>query len=163
MPRVVRYSKHKPLTGDSLMCTKCKQTLPLTAFRTTKTVKGTLYFRGPCRACEPRSSARGTKAGKLKRSRTYRQRVRAEVLERYGGSCACCGETTTVFLTIDHVNGYGGKRGITGTGLWANVRRDGFSSEYRLLCFNCNCTRRKNMWCPAHTHLHEEQRRSNAV
>ena len=45
--------------------------------------------------------------GHRDRRRDYRERLKAQVLAVYGASCACCG--TTERLTIDHVNGDGGK------------------------------------------------------
>ena len=37
----------------------------------------------------------------------YRLMVKKEVLTKYGGKCACCGEHTLVFLAIDHINNDG--------------------------------------------------------
>lgn len=47
-----------------------------------------------------------------------RRRLRAEVIAAYGGRCACCGEATPEFLSIDHVNNDGAqhRREINGGG-----------------------------------------------
>lgn len=98
------------------------------------------------------------------KQRAYRQRVRQEVLQKYGGKCECCGESQTEYLTIDHINGDGGleRRQKSGTKagnayafyleLKAVPRRD----DLRVLCYNCNnsfahygyspaCCKRKNV------------------
>ena len=53
--------------------------------------------------------------------------------------CACCGEARMGFLTVDHINGGGNahKREI-GSKLYSLLRKSGFPSGYRILCFNCN-------------------------
>src|SRR5256885_16265524 len=35
----------------------------------------------------------------------YKERLRSEVRDAYGGKCQCCGETILAFLTIHHVGG----------------------------------------------------------
>jgi len=86
------------------------------------------------------------------RSTTRSRRTRAEMIDAYGGKCVLCGETNHEFLTIDHVNGGGvqhrknlGNRG-RGTAFYFILKRQGWpQSEYRLLCYKCNCgvTKRK--------------------
>lgn len=74
--------------------------------------------------------------------------LRLRVLAGYGNLCACCGETDLRFLTIDHVDGGGGRhRRSLGGGskrvLLEIVRKD-FPPEYQVLCFNCNFGRSIN-------------------
>lgn len=82
----------------------------------------------------------------------YRERLREEVIEAYGGSCRCCGEREHQFLTVDHVHGWAKnpekyrhtkrQRGSTHLYLWLRKNRfpkDGFA----LLCFNCNQGRQR--------------------
>ena len=80
-------------------------------------------------------------------------RVRVEVFEYYGLSCACCGETEIAFLTIDHVNGGGNthRRQIFKGGHgpfypWLKAR--GFPEGYQTLCQNCNTAKHKLGECP---------------
>jgi len=93
------------------------------------------YMRG----WRARNSAKVAQYGK-----DYRKRVRSQIIEMYGGKCACCGKTEPLFLTIDHING-GGKvhrqqfRGIQS--FYFSLKREGFSNDYRLLCWNCNSGR----------------------
>lgn len=77
-------------------------------------------------------------------------------LDVYGGRfCSCCGETHIEFLTIDHINGGGTKHRksekIGNIYYW--LRRNGYPSGYRVLCFNCNCARGHFGCCP-----HEKER-----
>ena len=77
--------------------------------------------------------------------RRYRARLKREVVEGYGGACACCGETEMAFLTLDHVGNDGAEHkrelGITSGGsakLYRLVRDQGFPSRFQILCQNCN-------------------------
>ena len=79
------------------------------------------------------------------------QAVRQEVLDAYGGLCACCGETTPEFLGIDHINGRGSieRKGMTGYTLYRKLRREGFPKDlYQLLCHNCNQAKGYYRVCP---------------
>jgi len=80
-------------------------------------------------------------------------RVRREVLDHYGPSCACCGETEIAFLTIHHINGGGNthRRQIFKGGHgpfypWLKAR--GFPAGYQTLCQNCNVAIHKLGTCP---------------
>lgn len=82
----------------------------------------------------------------LEREARFRQKRRQEVLDAYGGRCACCGEATSAFLTIDHVNNDGAaERGLRTHELYAKLKRHGFPRDrYQLLCFNCNLGKHYN-------------------
>jgi hypothetical protein len=66
-------------------------------------------------------------------------------------SCQCCGETDIRFLTTDHKNGRDAeekgrenKRGFNYQIIWRRVQRGRIKvdlSNYRVLCYNCNCGR----------------------
>lgn len=65
------------------------------------------------------------------------------VLNHYGRTCVCCGESIRMFLTIDHINNDGNKeRQQTKTAqydLLAKLIRDGCAPTNRqVLCRNCN-------------------------
>ncbi len=74
-------------------------------------------------------------------SREQRRKAKLEVMEKYGGVCACCNESRLEFLTIDHING-GGRHEFKQFGQGARfyrklilgVKRD----DLRVLCMNCN-------------------------
>ena len=88
----------------------------------------------------------------------YRRERRLETLRHYSGGipkCACCGETETAFLCMDHINGGGlqHRREITGGDgngvdlpMW--LLRNGFPDGFQVLCFNCNCAKHKVGICP---------------
>lgn len=42
-----------------------------------------------------------------KNARDWRARMKAEVIEAYGGKCSCCGETNPDFLCTDHLDNWG--------------------------------------------------------
>lgn len=81
-------------------------------------------------------------------AKSRRARIKGVVIEEYGGSCECCGESDPRFLTIDHKSGVGyraksgngkSKRADGTTGVWFWLAKNGFpKDEYRLFCFNCN-------------------------
>jgi hypothetical protein len=87
-------------------------------------------------------------AGTRRRDRELRQ----EVIARYGGECACCGETRYEFLCIDHTNGGGTKHRQSGGGrkIANYLRRAGFPEGYRVLCWNCNAAIGLYGSCPHH-------------
>lgn len=89
--------------------------------------------------------------------RMERKKDKIKCLEHYGSVCACCGEKTPEFLTIDHINGGGRKHrmnmGIKTKGgryssSWNYTRRNGFPKDLRILCFNCNSSRGAFGYCP---------------
>ena len=84
------------------------------------------------------------------------------VLKHYSGSdvpyCACCGETASEFLTIDHIDGNGAehrrKNGYgTGWHTYYWLIQNNYPDGFRVLCFNCNSARGFFGYCP-----HEKQR-----
>jgi hypothetical protein len=87
--------------------------------------------------------------------RRHHAKLRAEIIEAYGGECACCGEDLPVFLTIDHVNGGGNqeRRQWGGTSLWRRLRREGFPPGYQVLCWNCNAAKHMLGACPCQERL----------
>lgn len=84
---------------------------------------------------------------KIASRRAWSKSVREKVFDYYGWSCACCGETVSGFLTMDHMRGGGNKhRKITGSGarFYAWLVREGFPYGYQTLCYNCNCGKAHN-------------------
>lgn len=87
------------------------------------------------------------------RGRDKQRRLRLEVLAAYGGSCACCGEATYEWLTIDHVAGNGAdhRREIGRSAIYRWLKKQGYPPGFQVLCWNCNCARGFYGRCP-----HEE-------
>lgn len=83
-------------------------------------------------------------------------KLKREVIDAYGGKCACCGETILVFLTIDHIEGNGAEHrrkmaaetgsnwGQAGAPTYRWLRKNGFPKGFQVLCANCNCGRHWN-------------------
>lgn len=78
----------------------------------------------------------------------YQHKVKYEALNFYSQGtlrCACCGEDEFDFLTIDHINGNGGKhkKSIRGRlSVW--LRQKNYPEGFQVLCFNCNCGKSVN-------------------
>ena len=77
-----------------------------------------------------------------------RNKLRVETFKAYGNKCQICGESNQEFLSIDHIN-FDGKehRKLTHNGGGYNtyrwLRDNKYpQDDYRLLCFNCNCSRK---------------------
>jgi len=107
-----------------------------------------------CKACDRKylreRNATVYREGKLRSSKAYKDRTRAEMLAAYGGACECCGETTPEFLQLDHINGDGAahRRAYSGH-ISTFVKELGYPREgYRLLCANCNHSRGLRGYCP---------------
>jgi len=82
-----------------------------------------------------------------------RIRLRDEMVEAYGGECVCCGESTTEFLTIDHIRNDGQEHrksiGGGGTNFLSALKKLGWPKDtLRLLCMNCNWASRFSRICP---------------
>ncbi len=81
----------------------------------------------------------------------YMARLKAMILEAYGSSCSCCGETNPGFLTIDHIynDGAAERKKMAGQTFYIYLKNAGFPKDrYRLLCMNCNWGRRQTGKCP---------------
>lgn len=117
----------------------------------------------PCRReKEHRYRAKGNPAQRAKVARHQRSRIaklKVATFEAYGGaSCACCGESTFEFLTLDHVNDDGAehRRQIGSQGGWTFYKYlsdQGFPEpeRYQVLCWNCNCAKQYHGTCPHQT------------
>lgn len=88
----------------------------------------------------------------------FRRRLRLACLAAYGNACACCGESSERFLTIDHVNNDGAahRRSLRGGGrpqagagnnTYPWLRKNGFPPGFQILCWNCNWAKKSGP-CP---------------
>lgn len=82
--------------------------------------------------------------------RAHRKRLRDQIIDGYGGKCACCGESQRQFLVLDHVKGGGNQERKTRgwTFLLYNAKRNNFPDCYRVLCHNCNMSNAYYHYCP---------------
>jgi hypothetical protein len=80
--------------------------------------------------------------------------IKEKTIVEYGGKCVCCGETTQVFLTIDHIgeDGADERRQINrgaGYNFYYWLKKQGYPKEnYQILCFNCNFAKHTLGICP---------------
>ena len=80
-----------------------------------------------------------------------RRRLRSEVIAAYGGRCACCGETTPEFLSVDHMNNDGAqhRKHVKSGQFYPWLKRNGFPKDgFQLLCMNCNSAKGFFGECP---------------
>lgn len=138
---------------DNKECTRCKETKPLIDFS-----KGQRW----CRECynkyrrdryvsDPEFRER-VKANRTTNDKARRDRIRQEFLEHYGRECTClgCKEKNEEFLCADHI---GGNRpphhkGKSGFALYRQLKKEGWPSTIRVLCWNCNGSLGAFGYCP---------------
>lgn len=113
---------------------------------------GALY----CKACRVKN--RKVTVSKQKQAEytlNKNLKLKENLLIEYGEKCQCCGESIWQFLTIDHINGWGadhrkseiGPRG--GVAIYQWLKNNNYpKNDFRLLCFNCNCTTEYHGFCP---------------
>lgn len=90
--------------------------------------------------------------------RKYYHDLRSQVIKKLGGRCNCCGESKEVFLTIDHISPLltiperrqlGMRRLKYSPSVYSAVRRSNYNKNiFQVLCYNCNCAKRTNKFCP---------------
>jgi hypothetical protein len=123
-----------------------------------------LQTRNLCQKCGKRPTYRGGRCEpcyerQLVQNGIWRERVKREAMDNYGGSsCACCGETNMLMLTLDHVCQDGASnrrsgRDVTGFRFYSKLKQRGYPPGFRVLCFNCNhaCFYSEDGRCPHHT------------
>lgn len=89
-------------------------------------------------------------------AKKYRELVREEVFNKYGGSppkCECCGEKHKEFFTIDHIdnNGTAHRKSLGiygGFAFYCWLRKNNFPDGYQVLCMNCNLAKGFRGGCP---------------
>jgi hypothetical protein len=111
--------------------------------------------RGKKRRSYPELTARWRERNRplvMKHKFNYRQLLRMQVLEAYGGRCACCGESTPEFLGVDHIYNDGAKHRKevgSGSAFYSWLRKRGFPKDgFQLLCHNCNLAKGFYGQCP---------------
>jgi hypothetical protein len=143
-----------------MTCTNCKQTKPVSNFRTSQ--RGKNGRTQPCKNCcsvirkAYKSIPRVKEKARLFQKERARK-LRSEILNAYGGECSCCGEKESQFLAVDHINNDGAqhRKQIGGTGaLYLWLKKNNFPKDrFQLLCHNCNMAKSLYGICP-----HQEKR-----
>lgn len=108
---------------------------------------------GLCVDCGKPSAARSLCPGCLLTEKQRAIRTKNVVMQKYGGSCVCCGESGIAFLTIDHVLGDGNEKRKTGEHagggrFYKKLKKLPIDPTLRILCWNCNMARRMTGVCP---------------
>jgi len=96
----------------------------------------------------------------LQREECYR--LINKVINKYGGKCACCGETRREYLSIDHINGSVNKHkkemGFSSSqALYHWLRENNYPEGFQVLCFNCNYGKSNYSVCPHNKEIFEEE------
>lgn len=141
--------------NGTLRCNHCGVAQPIVEFRTKRTGRR----NRTCNTCCEKASAsfmefNGKHDNKYYKMRSARvQEVKREVIEHYGGCCACCGETDVRFLSLDHKNGDGAEHRkqlarASGSRIWYWARNNGYPPIFQVLCYNCNFAKGRKHQCP---------------
>lgn len=110
-----------------------------------------------CKSCEKQRAQRKYIERKeliREQQRIYDLSCKQKVIDAYGGKCACCGENTIEFLTVDHINNDGaedrkGNGNKLGGKLYRWLIKNNFpQGMYQILCYNCNCAKGFFGYCP---------------
>lgn len=75
-----------------------------------------------------------------KYAREFKQKIRLEVLKLLGGKCVNCGLTDIRVLQVDHIKPVGQKNRLQQLELKKDILKN--STNYQLLCANCNWIKR---------------------
>lgn len=138
-----------PVYDDGRVCTGCRERKLWDDFFVNKQ-----HSTGHMPRCKNCTSPRINNGAKIIRDKT-----REETIAAYGSCCACCGETESRFLTIDHMDGKGRQHRKemnlpTSYTFYVWLRKGGYPRNFQCLCWNCNSGRYFNGGiCP-----HQESR-----
>lgn len=82
--------------------------------------------------------------------RKYRIELKSEIIIAYGGKCACCGESHSDFLTVDHKNNDGAihRKKVSIGKFYTWLKRNNYPPEFQILCWNCNMAKAHFGSCP---------------
>lgn len=114
------------------MCTRCLARKP---------VEGSAY----CLPCIPASRLASKKRD---------DKIRALVIQGYGGACVCCGNRNPRLLQLDHINNDGARhREVVNVTMprWAYLNN--FPDVLQLLCANCHHAKTHHGQCLPSDHL----------
>lgn len=160
----------------SKVCSKCGRDLPLSEYYKHEHSKDGLrtYCKDCCsnkshdlylkRKDNPDYKKRVAEYGKAwyedngerlrAKHRADERKKREMVICHYGGCCDCCGEDRYEFLSVDHIDGGGGKhREEIGNHIIRWLIKNNYPDGFRILCHNCNQALGHYGYCP-----HEEMK-----
>lgn len=144
------FSKEKLIFfKDNKLCCKCgspnngTSLCQICADKNTKRLKKRYNDLKLAKRCVVCGNSNRTPHGKCQKCKDGQQRarklLRQSVLNHYGNKCSCCDISTSIFLTIDHINNDGAqhKRHISNH-LYRWLVKNNFPPEFQTLCYNCN-------------------------
>ena len=138
-------SKHRrEVHPEEKLCSGCKELKTLDKFNNRAASKdGKMPVCKKCHLINVQKWRKNNPEKKREQGRRDSARLKAEVIQAYGGFCKCCGETEPSFLTIDHIAGNGAELRKENPrekdNIYRMLRQQGFPKEnYQLLCMNCN-------------------------
>jgi hypothetical protein len=111
---------------------------------------GSTYLCKKC-VCNIRKQYRESNPETIsKRKFVARFNFKKQVISHYGGKCTCCGQDDINKLTIDHINGDGAehRKEINYKNIYEWLVKNNYPDGFTVLCFNCNCAKRKYEICP---------------
>lgn len=129
------------------ICSKCKEEKPSEAFHPYNHPRK--KRQAYCISCVNAYYREHRKEYLAKACKKRKERRRI-CIEHYGGKCACCGEITDEFLSIDHINGDGHKhrKQINRASVYYWLIKNDFPEGFRILCHNCNQAMGIYGYCP---------------
>lgn len=139
-------------------CNVCKRLRYVLKFYVNKKMSD--GFHAMCKDCWAERSREWHKRNRKSvsdRHRKNNRRLREEIIGAYGGKCACCGETTYEFLTVDHVKNDGSlhRQQIGQRMIYRWLKENNFPKRgFQLLCYNCNLAKARYGKCP-----HQKERK----
>jgi hypothetical protein len=87
----------------------------------------------------------------LQKQSLLAKELKKQIINYYGGKCACCGIVDVRFLTIDHINNdgyklrFGNNRNrLSGYHWYKRIIKENYPKDLQILCFNCNIARQHN-------------------
>lgn len=154
------------LTRRSARCKECKRASVAARQKRLKDEGRCFHCAQPmdfddvtlCKVCKERRREEYHADGDRRREvgRQRKRNLRMAAFYAYGGPvCACCGEDRYEFLTIDHVNGDGGKHrrrlkkkhGYV-VEIYRWLKNNRYPKGFQVLCWNCNCAKAHFGQCP---------------
>ena len=149
--RRYKHNTENSFTSKRLQkCTRCQKVLSFNMFH--KDQYKRLGIRFHCKLCIKKYN--NIPIIKLKHEQYRKNRlldIRNTVFRAYGNKCFCCNESTSEFLTIEHLQGHGRqhKKKLGGQSyFYPWLIKNNFPKEFTILCMNCNFAKGIHGGCP---------------
>ena len=92
---------------------------------------------------------------RLAQKKARRDEIKREIIAYYSNGmncCACCGESTYNFLSLDHIKNdgashrkeFGGRKSYSHDKFYKSLIDDGYPAGIQVLCMNCNWGKQRN-------------------